>query len=87
MKPWDEVSYFQDTDTLLQGQQNKGRSDREERSWKNRSQKRDQKSDQRPDPRIRAEEPGPLRDTTSEGPSTLYKENVVTTSEVVNKEV
>jgi hypothetical protein len=48
MKPWEKVSSFRDANSLFQGQQNKGRSDREERSWKNRSNKR---AEERPETR------------------------------------
>jgi hypothetical protein len=81
MKPWDKVSSFRGANTLFQGQQNK--------DTQRRRQITEERSKERPetqikdDPRIRAEEPGPLRDTASEGPSTLQKEIAVTTSEVV----
>jgi hypothetical protein len=81
MKSWDKVSSLRGAHTLLQGQQDENRNTEE------RSQKADQQADisSRPkegptqiredgikgDQRTRAEEPGPLRDITSEGQSTL----------------
>jgi hypothetical protein len=68
MKSYDKVSSFRGANTLFQGQQNKGRSDRKKRykreKREEKSHKRDQSCDQRPDPRRRAEEPRPLRDRT-----------------------
>jgi hypothetical protein len=58
MKPYDKVSSFRGANTLLQGQQNKrGRQKTEDEITG--------------DPRRKAEEPGLLRDTTSEGHSKL----------------
>jgi hypothetical protein len=85
MKPWDKMSSFRGANTLFQGQQNKGRSDREERS-----QKRDQRSDHRPDPR-RSKDKGRRTRTAPRhnvrGADYIVKKDVVTTGEVVNKEV
>jgi hypothetical protein len=86
MKPYDMMSSFRGVNTLLQGQQNKGRTKKE--ITEERTQKADQQTDKSSrskegptqmredeitgDPRIRStEEPGPLRDATSEGQSTL----------------
>jgi hypothetical protein len=85
IKPWDKVSSFPGVNTILQGQKNKNRTQKE--ITDDRSQKADQQADKSSrskegptqiredeitgDQRIRAEEPGPLRDTTSEGQSTL----------------
>jgi hypothetical protein len=65
MKPWDKVSSFWDANTLFQGQQNKGRTDRSENTERRRREIKGATRDQiRGAPRIRAEEPRLLRDTT-----------------------
>jgi hypothetical protein len=85
IKPCDKVSSFRGANTLLQGQQNKHRRE----DIEDRSQKADQQEDKSirskegqtqiredeitRDKRTRAEEPGPLRDATSEGQNTLME--------------
>jgi hypothetical protein len=79
MKPYDKMSPFQDANTLLQKQQNKNRREikREHREERSPKKNTEQITEERPetqikeDPRTRAEGLGPLRDTTSEGQSTL----------------
>jgi hypothetical protein len=81
MKPYDMVSSLRGANTLLQGQQ-RTKTHTEKRDTEERSQKVDKSSRSKDgpthiredeitgDPRTRAEEPGPLRDT-SEGLRTL----------------
>jgi hypothetical protein len=98
MQPWGEVSSIRGANTRFEGHQINGQTHRERREDTHRreiteEQITEERSKERPetqikgDPRSRAEEPRPLRDTTSEGPSTLLTKIVVTTSGVVNKEV
>jgi hypothetical protein len=64
MKPWGKVSSIRGANTLFERQQIK--RDTEERS------KERPETQMKEDPSSRSkEEPEPLRDTTSEGPSTL----------------
>jgi hypothetical protein len=78
MKLYDKVSSLRGAKILLHGQQINGQTHREGRSPKVvTEQTTEERSKERPetqikeDKRTRAEEPGPLRDTTSEGHSTL----------------
>jgi hypothetical protein len=82
MKSYDKESSFRGANILLQRQQNKDRTHRRENT-EDRSQKADKSSRSKEgptqttedeitgDPGIRAEQPGPLRDATSEGHNTL----------------
>jgi hypothetical protein len=49
MKPYDMVSSFRGANTLLQGQQNKGRRDRREKTEKRDHRRRTEKADQQGD--------------------------------------
>jgi hypothetical protein len=86
IKPYYRVSSFRGANTLLQGQQNKGRTQKEqitEGRLQKAVQQTDKSSRSKVGPtqirenqikgvqRTRAEEPGPLRDATSEGQTTL----------------
>jgi hypothetical protein len=81
IKPYDKVSSLRGANTLLQGQQNKNRDKRVDhrrqinRQIKAADSRRDQHRSEKTRPKeIKgpgAEEPGPFRDTTSEGQSTL----------------
>jgi hypothetical protein len=83
MKPYDKVSSFRGANTLFQKQQNKNRTQKREHTERRRSPKENTEeiTEERPTPttedgitgdrRTRAEEPGPLRDATSEGQRTL----------------
>jgi hypothetical protein len=71
MKPYDMMSSFRDAKILFQGQQNENRTEikrehTEERHRRQITEAADPRRDQH-----RAQEPGPLGDTTSEGHSTL----------------
>jgi hypothetical protein len=83
MKPWGNESSFPRANTIFEGQQLNGQTHREDRR-REETEKRDHgrtyhrreikgatREQIQGDPRIRAEEPGPLRDTTSEGQITL----------------
>jgi hypothetical protein len=80
MKSYDKVSSLRGVNTLLQGQQINGQTHRRENT-EDKSQKADKSSRSKERPtqirpaqrksKARAEEPGPLRDATSEGQSTL----------------
>jgi hypothetical protein len=73
MKSYDVVSSLQGANTLLRGQQINGQDTQKEIT----EQITEERSKERPetqikgDQRTRAEEPGPLRDATSEDQSTL----------------
>jgi hypothetical protein len=74
MKPYDKVSSLWGANTLLQGQQNKNRKEKrtDHKSQINKADHQERSKKQiKGDQRTRAVEPGPLRDATSEGQSTL----------------
>jgi hypothetical protein len=75
MKPCDEMSSLRGANTLLQGQQKiKTEEDSSTADKSSRSNERPTEMREghiKGDQRTRAEEPGPLRNATSEGQSTL----------------
>jgi hypothetical protein len=71
MKPGGKMSSIRVANTVYEGQQINGQTQRREEERRE-EKRREIKTQIKEDPSSRSkEEPGPLRDTTSEGPSTL----------------
>jgi hypothetical protein len=66
-----EGVFFPGVNTLFEGQQINGHTEKRKAERRHTHREERSKTQIKEDPRIRAEEPGPLRDTTSEGPSAL----------------